>query len=143
MTVHYLDPSAWIKRHFQERGSESVNALFASGIRAACCEAGLLEMIATVARKGHSESLSDQIQNTVIRQIRSDFELFIRVPVDVPRIELAIGLARRHRLRTVDALHLASALSLKSDHTVLLVSSDAELLAAANAEGLATLDPSQ
>ena len=141
MMIHYVDPSAWIKRHFLELGSDSVNALFATGIRAACCELGLLEMIATVARKSHAESLADQIQISIIDNIRADFRLFFNVSLDSARIEKAIELARRHRLRTVDAVHLACAMSLTETHSVSILSSDMELLAAARAEGLAPLDP--
>jgi len=40
MTVHYFDPSAWIKRHFQEVGSEEVNDPFRKTESAACCRLG-------------------------------------------------------------------------------------------------------
>jgi hypothetical protein len=36
MTVHYLDPIAWVKRHFYEAASESVNALFRASMEIAC-----------------------------------------------------------------------------------------------------------
>ena len=49
MTIHYMDPSAWVKRHFQETGSDAVRALLAIPVRAACL--GVVEMLATVARK--------------------------------------------------------------------------------------------
>jgi uncharacterized protein len=141
MNVCYVDPSAWIKRHFQERGSESVNALFSSGIHAACCNIGLLEMIATVARKGHAESLSDEVLNVLIEHIRDDFSLFVQVALDSALIDAATVLARRHRLRTVDAIHLASALSLVPANSVSIVSADAELLSAARAENIPTINP--
>ena len=51
MTGHYIDPSAWVKRHFREAGSEAVNALFRIPVDGACCSIGLVEMLATVARK--------------------------------------------------------------------------------------------
>jgi hypothetical protein len=63
MTIHYMDPSAWIKRHFQEAGSDSVNALFRLRFEPACCRLGLIEMLATVARKSLQVSL-DQPAST-------------------------------------------------------------------------------
>ena len=58
MKIHYFDPSAWIKRHFQETGSEAITELFRTPLTAACCRLGLVEMIATVSRKCHQESLA-------------------------------------------------------------------------------------
>ncbi|HOA75724.1 MAG TPA: hypothetical protein PL151_03835 [Phycisphaerae bacterium] len=58
-------------------------------------------------------------------------------------IARAQQLIQRHRLRCADAIHLASAvlLAMESGQSVCVVASDAELLAAARAEGFATLDP--
>ena len=53
MTVHYFDPSAWIKRFFRESGSDTINALFRSTPAAACSRLGLLEVTATITRTCH------------------------------------------------------------------------------------------
>jgi hypothetical protein len=57
-----LDPSAWIKRHFQEAGSEEVNELFRTTESAACCRLGLVEMTQTIVRKSHGELLAAAIE---------------------------------------------------------------------------------
>lgn len=61
------------------------------------------------------------------------------VEVDGDVVARAGDLAEQHALRAYDALHLASAESVADSETV-LVSADRELLAAARARGLATLD---
>lgn len=141
MILHYLDPSAWVKRHFQEEGSEVVNALFAASIDAACCRLGLIEMVATIVRKAHQESLDPSTTEALLDDVRADFSAFRVVPVDEARIVVATELALRHRLRTMDALHLGCAVSLRGEGDVVVVSSDAQLLAASHREGLETLNP--
>ncbi|MBT3270182.1 type II toxin-antitoxin system VapC family toxin [Candidatus Poribacteria bacterium] len=62
-------------------------------------------------------------------------------------LDFAMSLARRHGLRGYDAVHLAACLEVNAIHIdegadpVTLVSSDDELNAAAEAEGLAVLNP--
>ena len=141
MTVHYFDPSAWVKRHFREAGSEVVGALFRAGVDAACCRLGVVEMIATVARKASQESLDGAVVQAMLDNVWADYAVFRAIPVDEPLIVAATALAIHHRLRTMDALHLASALSLRTLGEVVMVSADVELLAAAAREGLATLNP--
>ncbi len=51
MIFYYLDASAWIKRHYQETGTTWVQELFARNQAIACASLGLIEVIATLARK--------------------------------------------------------------------------------------------
>ena len=139
MSIHYFDPSAWIKRHFQEAGSEAVNDLFRTTTKAACCRLGLVEMTATIVRKSYGESLTKSIVETLLDNVNADFAAFVPVAADEPLIVVATELTKRHRLRTMDAIHLASALSLGPD--TIMVSADKELLAASEKEGLATVNP--
>jgi predicted nucleic acid-binding protein len=59
MSFHYLDPSAWVKRHFQEQGSDIVNALFDADTDFACSRLGLLEATAAILRKSRQLSLDE------------------------------------------------------------------------------------
>ncbi len=61
----------------------------------------------------------------------------IRVMVTVDLAQQAGELAARHRLRGFDAVHLASALSLDADTT--MVTWDKDLAHAAHDEGLTTV----
>ena len=141
MTFHYFDPGAWIKRHFKEEGSEVVNALFRTELKAACCRLGIVEMVATIARKSHQESLDKSAVDALLDNVEADFQGFSVVTVDEQRIAAATELALRHRLRTMDALHLACALSLGPPDQTMMVSADLELLAAAEREGLPIFNP--
>jgi predicted nucleic acid-binding protein len=141
MTVHYIDPSAWVKRHFREAGSEAVNALFRIPVDGACCSLGLVEMLATVARKCSQASVAGPTVEAMIDNVRADFAAFRVVAVDGARIGVSGELALRHRLRAMDALHLACAMSLGPPGETLMVSADLELLAAAGRDGMVVLNP--
>lgn len=141
MTVHYFDPSAWVQRHFQEAGSGAVNALFLAPVDAACCRLGVVEMVATVARKCSQASIQGPVVEAIIENVRADFAAFRIVEVDEPRIVVAADLAILYRLRAMDALHVTCAISPRPLGEVVMVSADLELLAAAARAGLAALNP--
>lgn len=68
--------------------------------------------------------------------------MYFRVAVTDAVIHSAMALARRYALRGYDAVQLATALEVKqSMPSVILVSADVELNAAAMAENLAVEDP--
>lgn len=143
MTIHYFDPSAWAKRHFEETGSTAVSDLFRKQIVAACCEIGLPEMKAAIARKAQGDSIAGKSIREILFDVSTDFDLFQRVTINETRLSYATELAIRHRLRALDALHLACALSLQQqDQDVVMVSADVELLVAADKERLRTFNPS-
>jgi len=141
MTIYYFDPSAWVKRYFREAGSEAVNALFRESPEVACCRLGLVEMFATVARKSSQTPMDVATVDNIIDNVRADFAAFRIVPIDELRSNEAGELAMRHRLRAMDALHLASASSLRALGEVVMVSADLELLAASTLNGLKAMNP--
>jgi uncharacterized protein len=141
MSIHYFDPSGWIKRHFREVGSGAVNLLFQNGVDDACCELGLIEMAATIVRKGQGNSLPQAVMLTLWGNVQADFAAFRVISMEAGLVNAAIDLAQRRRLRAMDSIHLACALSLRSVDEVIIVSADMELLDAAIAEGLRTLNP--
>ena len=49
--LYYLDSSAWVKRYFDEAGSEGVNDLFEQFQLLGCSPLGLIEVGSTMARK--------------------------------------------------------------------------------------------
>ena len=51
MILYYLDASAWVKRYFQEQGTDWIQTLFAQNSNMACASLGVVEVMATLARK--------------------------------------------------------------------------------------------
>jgi predicted nucleic acid-binding protein len=70
---------------------------------------------------------------------------WLRLTMDESVIDFASGVISRHALRSLDALQLASALSmheeLQSGDTLLFIAADKRLLTAAAAEGLPIWNP--
>jgi len=148
MILYYLDASAWIKRYCAEEGTASVAGLFAAGASIGCSALGLVEVLATLARKGKAGDLPMTDARRTCREAERDFELFHKVFLTPPLLKRACECARRYRLRGADTLHLASCLELRrmewgGEAEVVMVSSDIELLAGAQACGLANRNPEQ
>jgi hypothetical protein len=144
MTFHYLDPSAWVKRYFDEAGSAAVAAVFEDAQRVACSRLGLVEIAATIARKGRDVGLSSATLDALLSQAYADFADFEAISPSDEIVKKAGLLAFARGLRMGDALHLASAMSLAASEgmaSIVMVSADVELLAAAAAEGLTVLNP--
>ena len=78
-----------------------------------------------------------------VEAFQDDWEAFIVWSIDGDVINDAVALVVKHRLKAADAIHLATALSIRSHvkDRLVLVSSDRELLAAAKNEGLLAIDP--
>lgn len=146
MILYYLDASAWIKRYCAEDGTERVADLFAAGPAIGCSALGLVEVLATLARKGKATEMSTSDVKTKCREAERDFGLFHKVFLTAALLRRACTCARRHGLRGSDTVHLASCLALRDmdwggELDMVMVSADAELLAGAAAAGVTTRNP--
>ena len=144
MNANYLDPSAWVKRYFQEVGTENVATIFSGSDLIACSRFGIVEVAATIARKGTAERLSADTINSLRKLADEDFAAFTLIAVTEALLISAQTLAFDYGLRAGDAVHLASALMLSQRQgvtSVTVVSADIELLVAAQRAQLLTLNP--
>lgn len=91
------------------------------------CRIGFLETARAVGMAGSAAA---------VRAVRSEWPSFAVIEVDQELVEHSIDLALRHELRSLDALHLASALILPRE-ALTLAAWDRRLHAAARTEGLA------
>ena len=144
MNIFYLDSSAWVKRHQKEAGSDWIARIWSPGVHFACASLGLVEVLCTIARRHAANHVNQAATDAVLKAVRQDFNGFLRIDFDDPVLALAESLASTRRLRGADCIHLASAMRVRDTlgATVILIASDAELLAAASAEGFPVLDPS-
>jgi len=125
----YLDASALVKRYIEEDGSELVASEMAAADGWSMCRVGYVETVRAVGIAGGHRAT---------RQVEADWPSFNVVEVDSALAEHAARLALSTELRSLDALHLASALVLPPEGTT-LATWDARLHRAAHAHGLATL----
>lgn len=143
MTPYYLDSSAWVKRHQRETGSDWMDRLWSMQGSFGCATLRLIEVLCTIARRNAAHYVARGIVDPILEEVRPDFSAFYQIALDqavLARAELLV--ASRH-LRGADCIHLASAIQLRESLgvPVTLIASDAELHAAASAEGFRMLDP--
>jgi uncharacterized protein len=146
LSLVFADTSALVKRYVPETGSTWVESWFApaSGTIVAISELAILEILSALARRYREGS----IPAAVFAQLQIDVRFHARwvylvIPLEGTIIAAAGDLILRHPLRSLDAIHLASAQigAQLLGATPTFVSADGRLLAAATAEGFPTDDP--
>jgi predicted nucleic acid-binding protein len=145
---YYLDASAWVKRYYQETGTTWVQNLFAHNRAIACASLGLVEVMATLARKCKAQEISLSQLEQKAQELENDWDHLIHVQLTTEAVDIAKQLARELALRGADAVHLASALLLQGrfveeDDQLIFVTSDHELKEAAQTSGLVVIDPDE
>jgi len=151
VAVLFFDSSGLVKRYIAEAGTawvQSITAASAGNDRFIAQITGA-EMISAVVRRLRRGDLDPADAATAQSEITADFtQDFFLLEVSLPRVQEAMVLSARHGLRGYDAVHLAAALFLRNQcrqsnlPDPLLIASDKELIAAAQAEGLAVDNPS-
>ena len=129
MTFYYLDASAWVKRYHQEIGTDWVRDLFRRKQPLACASIGLVEVIATLARKRKAGAFDQAGLDEKMDELIEDWDDFIQIHFTPEAVLFARESAYRMALRGADAIHLGSALILSqrfaaSGDEVVLVASD-------------------
>ncbi len=140
--MNYFDTSALIKRFVDESGSKRVAAVLAREPVVATSKVAYAEVHAGLARKLREKALATAAYRTISRTFDTDWRAYVRVDLADPLLLIVRDLVRRHPLRGFDAIHLASAMRLQQQlgEEMRMVASDDRLLAAAEEEGLRTLD---
>lgn len=157
MIVHFLDTSALVKLYVREVGSAKVSTLVATaqtnpaGHRVCVSRIAFPETTSAVVRKRNRGSISPLKERQIQTRIFSEFT-GPRLPFEVVEASHALAgwaalLVMQHRIRGMDAIHLASALyvrlRLEPGAQLVFVSADAALNRAARAENLSTVDPTK
>jgi predicted nucleic acid-binding protein len=146
-----LDANALVKRYFPERGSALIDHLFepANRPRLTCLMLGVVEAVAALVRKRNQGQMAAAQFTQSMTQLRVeilDDVNFEKLPTDNVLIARAISLLPVHAINSADAIVLRTALDVAASLRVsggdlVLVTSDARLIAAAQANGLRTFDP--
>ena len=148
---YFFDSSALAKLYHPEPGSARVNRIFREPERLVfVCKLALLELISVAGIKERTGHLSTEGATVFLRQVTVSAALgdFVVQPMLRQDYETASRLlanyAPRHSLRTLDALHLATALR-RRVHSGLdwFVTSDRAFAQVAALEGLAVLVPEE
>lgn len=145
----YFDSSALVKRYMAEIGSAWVIGRYQEADRImATADFSRVEIAAAFAAKlrGHfiTQADYDRAREVLTADGRNRYHL---LPVTSERVDEAVDLTTRHKLRGYDAIHLVCALYLNralmtnSLPALTFVAADTALLTAAQVEGLTTVNP--
>lgn len=146
MTFLYLDASAWVKHYYRERGTDRIHELLAGKDPRVCSVLGLVEVVATLARKRRAREITPEAFSERAAAVQRDWQTFLQIELTRRNLNQARAIAASTALRGADAVHFAALLSIRQrvssfGHRVVLVASDAELLAAAETSGIPVIDP--
>lgn len=147
MTFYYIDASAWVKCYYKETGTVWMQNFLLRGEPLACSYLGVVEVIATFARKHKAGEINASELSEKEAALEEDWNSFIQIQLTAEVMEFARETAKNLALRGADAVHLASAIFLQRrlapTEGLVLITSDQELKLAAQLSGLAVIDPDE
>jgi predicted nucleic acid-binding protein len=117
----YLDTSALVKLFLKEPASVQFGAFFREqALAPAISTLTMLELRCLLSRRRRSGDIDVAAEQSAVAEFENliRFELLLAYPLDDSHARAAIDLLAalpEHRLRTLDALHLAIARSLQAD----------------------------
>ncbi len=148
MVNYYLDTSAMFKQYVDEPGSTWLRAQISSATSLVSSQMLIVEAVSALNRRVREGSLSSAEYQRVRDVFREDCRVMYQiVPPTVAIVDWACELLERHPLRGYDAMHLATALAVRQSlqrqglPTLIFISADDRLNAAASTEGLAVDNP--
>lgn len=138
--ILYFDTSAMVKLYVEEEGSDKVKAVSVQAQVVATSLIGYAEARAAFARAKREARLHAKEYQQALEDLDRDWDSYFVLEVTEDLVRRAGTLAEDHALRAYDALHLASALTLRDrvQRAVAFLCFDGELEAAARGEGLTT-----
>jgi len=139
--IAYFDTSSLAKLYLSEEGSEYARDLSTSASLRATSVIAYAEMRSVLARKRRTGELHGDECREAVRDFEADWSRLMHVALSEELVSDAGDLADRHALRGMDAIHLASALWLRTQEgrdRIVFPTSDTALVRAAHKEGLST-----
>lgn len=139
----YLDTSALAKKYIKESGSEKVKDILGKEAIIATSKLTYAEMLSALIRRTRSGDISKSEAERFISDFENDWSEFYSVGVKDDIFSIIKRVIGLYSLRGVDSIHLASAVWLKEmlKEDIAFVASDANLLEAAQREGLHIINP--
>jgi predicted nucleic acid-binding protein len=136
--ILYLETSNLVKLYVKEVGSEEVRKSVSESDAVAASIVSYVEARAAFARKVREKALAALSYQTIKADLERDWDSLFVLNLTEVLIRQAASLSEEHGLRGHGAIHLASALALKTAVAgdVVFSSADEKLCEAARAEGL-------
>jgi predicted nucleic acid-binding protein len=109
----YLDTSALLKLYVDEEESEFVRQAAEGARFIATSVLAYVEARAALVRRRHQGDLSPIDYRRLVRDLEADWSRYLTVEVSASILRDSARLSEVHRLRAYDAIHLASASTVK------------------------------
>ena len=138
MSFAYFDTSAVVKRYVEEPGSTQVRALLRRRDLSSSAIAPV-ELVSALCRRRHDGELSESQFAAITRRLESDRRQWLLIEAGEPLLRRAETILQAApRLRTLDAIHLASFSLVREESglRVPFVTADARQQAAAKTMGM-------
>ena len=150
MAIYYFDSSAAVKKYVAEQGTSWILSLVKPSAKNIIYLAQItgVEVVSAISRRYRNGGLTQNAAQKSIARFKRDFQnrlRMLRLTDNV--ITGAMNFSETHGLRGYDAVQLAVAVELKNRFkvqtlsTIVFVSANNNLNAAANAEGLTVDNP--
>ena len=124
----FIDTSSLFKKYVAEAGSDAFERVLAKATEIAVSPVTRIEVHAAVERRLRDRTLSREQADWLRAEVGKDFAYFLHVVWNQNLERKAVELIRRHELKTLDAVQLASGVLSEAD---LFVTSDRKLYAEA------------
>lgn len=152
MKYYYFDASVLVKAYFWEEGTEDVRQVMRevwaapADTRVLTSRIAFVEAVSAVSRRTLVGEITEEQAEEVWSRVVADFAGYVIVEPKPRLVKRAAELTRRHRLRALDAIHLASGLAARRQAPALVDfqfgSADRRLNVAATAESFDVFNPS-
>lgn len=152
MKYYYFDASVLVKAYLWEEGTEDVRQVIRdlsahpTVVRVVTSRLAFVEAISAVSRRTFTGEITEDQAEEVWNRLVADFAGYDVLEPKPRLVERAAELTRRHRLRALDAIHLATGLTVRADVPAgadfRFASADRRLNVAATAELFDVFNPS-
>jgi predicted nucleic acid-binding protein len=142
MPPYFFDTSALVKRYHDERGTGNVDRIFSESKDALIISnITIAELTSAFTRKRNEGVIDDEALHRCLSSFSKDLlEEFWILDLERSHVFRSRELILRHGLRALDALQLASVITVR-ELKPCMVCSDRRLLESAKKEGIDTYDP--
>ncbi len=137
MTGAYFDSSAILKRYLQEPGAVQARRLMRR-YETVCSILTPLETLSALVRRHAVGEVGKPTFDQAVSDLKSDAELWEFVELEETVLQRAEAVIARSALKTIDAVHVASALAVQErwSERVPFITADQRQAAAARSHGL-------
>ena len=118
---YFFDTSALIKRYIQEKETEAVRRIFAESTEIYVSDITELETTSSFRRLLTEGKITPEQFESLLYESEEDFNDFITIPFSLEIAKMAKELIKKHQLKTLDSIQLASYLSIDFKNITIVV----------------------